>query len=450
MAAVTGSDEGSLRWWGPVAFTCLLLLVLSPVLSWWSPWAFAWLLPIYTLLVAGFGLLTLLLYGVPLVWATRFDRAERARGEEKPSLEIDLPGEDGRIVVMIHGTYARENEWSLPASPLGQALAPGAGLARLCWSGANSMRCRGLAARALRVELAALAERGYRHIALVAHSHGGNIALKACEDAATAARVSAIVCIATPFLTAWRPRLKRVGNLATRLGLVVQSLGLGMGFMLIGSTLVGPLDELGATRTLVATAASMALGLGIGLAGVLMALRLRFDDPRQALDPDIADAVFDGQAVAALRGRTLVVTRGGDEADGVLKLASLANRQIVSLANRDLRGRQREGLLDEAPRGLGGLMQGMAFGGLALLGAIPSLAFGVNALRSQTGVFLTSAETPPGAWTHQHFSGTTTSDGEGLYHSSLYADAEVVASIRHWLTERAVLAAPAPLHRDQT
>ena len=449
MAPPADADTDSPRWRGPVAVACLMVLAVSPMLSWWYPWAFAWLLPLHTLLVAGFGLLTLLLYGVPLVWATRFDRAERARGEEKPSLEIDHPGADGRIVVMIHGTFARQNEWSMPASPLGLALAPGAGLARLCWSGANSMRCRGLAARALRLELAALAERGYRHIALVAHSHGGNIALKACEDAATAERVSAIVCIATPFLTAWRPRLRRVGNLATRLGLMVQSFGLGAGFMLMGSTLTGPLDELGATRTLVATAACILLGLGIGLAGARMALRLRFDDPRQPLDPDIADAVFDGQAVAALRGRTLVVTRGGDEADGLLKLASLANRQIVALANRDFRGRQREGLLDEAPRSLGGLVQGMAFGGLALLGAIPSLAFGVNALRSQTGVFLTSAETPPGAWTHLHFSGTTTADGEGLYHSSLYSDAEVVASIRQWLTDRAVLAQPAPPQRDQ-
>lgn len=418
----------------------LLVTVLSPWLSWYAPIVFAWFLPLHILLVASFGLFTLLFYGTPLIGSWLFDRAERAHVTVDPVLELNLPGGDPtRVVLLIHGTFARKNEWTQPASPLATALSEATTVATFRWSGANSMRCRAAAAQGLRRSIEELTRRGYDHIGIVAHSHAGNIALKACEDPLTASRVQAIVCIATPFITAWRPRLRVVASWHARVGLALMAAGMGAGFMLLTQVLAGSLVEAQSTRVVIAGAASMLLTVVAGIAGLTLALRIRLDDPRQPLDPDIADSVFDADGVAPLRDRTLIVTRGGDEADGMLKLASLVNRQIVALANKDFDGRLKEGLLDVQASGFGGLSRGMVYGGLALSGAVPSLAFGVNALRSQTGVFLTSAETPPGEWTHRHFPGTGTGDGEGLYHSSLYGDGDVIAAIRRWLSDRGVM-----------
>jgi hypothetical protein len=70
------------------------------------------------------------------------------------------------------------------------------------WSGRNSHRARVRAGRALGDHLTALIERypGAAH-AIVAHSHGGNAAMYAVRTAGLAARIGAIVCMATPFVT---------------------------------------------------------------------------------------------------------------------------------------------------------------------------------------------------------------------------------------------------------
>ena len=52
----------------------LLAIVLSPLLAHvWPP--FAALLPVLALMLSMYALLVWLLFGVPLVWAQRFDRA---------------------------------------------------------------------------------------------------------------------------------------------------------------------------------------------------------------------------------------------------------------------------------------------------------------------------------------------------------------------------------------
>ena len=69
------------------------------------------------------------------------------------------------------------------------------------------MHSRRIAVEKLRMCIHELAGLGYKRVAFIAHSLGGNIALKDCEDPAAAGSVSAIVCLATPFISAWRPRL---------------------------------------------------------------------------------------------------------------------------------------------------------------------------------------------------------------------------------------------------
>ena len=73
------------------------------------------------------------------------------------------------------------------------------------WSGHNSVSARWEAALRLR-ETVAQSSREFpgAHQVVVAHSHGGNVALWAFSDPAAAARVLKVIALSTPFLTARR------------------------------------------------------------------------------------------------------------------------------------------------------------------------------------------------------------------------------------------------------
>jgi hypothetical protein len=113
------------------------------------------------------------------------------------------------VVTMIHGTFAKNALWTSDGSNLCNALReqlPGdLVIRRFPWSGANRNSDRIEAGKKL---AAALNENfaSYPDAAhfVIAHSHGGNLALYALDDSRLQEGLSGIICMNTPFISATR------------------------------------------------------------------------------------------------------------------------------------------------------------------------------------------------------------------------------------------------------
>lgn len=106
-------------------------------------------------------------------------------------------------ITLIHGTFARGAPWTQEGSPLWKDLQNrfkcSALIDRFDWSGDNTMIARVEAASELARHLDELKARfPSAKQYLVAHSHGGNVALYATEQT----QVYGVACMATPFLHA--------------------------------------------------------------------------------------------------------------------------------------------------------------------------------------------------------------------------------------------------------
>ena len=134
-----------------------------------------------------------------------------------------------RVVTTVHGTYARHATWIEPDSKLGQALTRrfGAGVvvAPFRWDGRNNPAARTEAKDKLREHLHCMA-RKYKlaqHY-IVAHSHGGNVALYALRDTSLRDAIAGVACLATPFLIS-RPRVlgskRMAAHIAGAVGLLL-------------------------------------------------------------------------------------------------------------------------------------------------------------------------------------------------------------------------------------
>lgn len=111
---------------------------------------------------------------------------------------------DMNHLVLLHGTFATEAEWTRDGSPLVNELQKRLHSSRMHrhgWSGRNSFAARARASCEL-VNLikTIIAEDKDARIAIVAHSHGGTIALEAMDSDEVRAHISAIACLATPVL----------------------------------------------------------------------------------------------------------------------------------------------------------------------------------------------------------------------------------------------------------
>jgi hypothetical protein len=123
------------------------------------------------------------------------------------------------IVTLVHGTRARGAAWTQPGSAFREALSVRLGGAvqfeTFEWTGRNSHEDRQEAAIALRglIDRNIRAAPASRQL-VVAHSHGGNIAIRAVADGVERAALAGIVTLATPFFAATR---RDVVSAATRL-----------------------------------------------------------------------------------------------------------------------------------------------------------------------------------------------------------------------------------------
>ena len=112
-----------------------------------------------------------------------------------------------RVVTLVHGTFARDAAWVRESSKLVAALRQSdlgpLSVRTFKWSGRNSHHARLDAGRALARHIVAIGNEypdASQHI--IAHSHGGNIALYAMRDDRARAATRDIVLLATPLVVA--------------------------------------------------------------------------------------------------------------------------------------------------------------------------------------------------------------------------------------------------------
>jgi pimeloyl-ACP methyl ester carboxylesterase len=109
------------------------------------------------------------------------------------------------VIVPIHGTWARKAKWIQPGSPLLSCLSKelgGAVVEPFLWSGKNSHNARRRAAEDLRTHIGKLTMNiAGSQIVVIAHSHGGTVALYAVEDTKTLVNVAGLICLSTPFIS---------------------------------------------------------------------------------------------------------------------------------------------------------------------------------------------------------------------------------------------------------
>lgn len=129
-------------------------------------------------------------------------------------------------VILVHGTWASRKPWTKPGSDMVTTLA-GSGcrqVERFTWSGRNTHCARVSAAVALKEILIKYAD---DRVIIVAHSHGGNVALAAMRLAGSerALRPSVpayLVALGTPFIiAARRPPEKAVLTRISTLGILI-------------------------------------------------------------------------------------------------------------------------------------------------------------------------------------------------------------------------------------
>jgi pimeloyl-ACP methyl ester carboxylesterase len=110
----------------------------------------------------------------------------------------------GIVFVIIHGTASRGAWWTRPESKIRRRLArhfdKRGHSVSFEWSGANSNVARLAAGRALARRILELDEEFNAPIYLVAHSHGGNIALYAMRDPSVEEKVAGVICMGTLFI----------------------------------------------------------------------------------------------------------------------------------------------------------------------------------------------------------------------------------------------------------
>jgi pimeloyl-ACP methyl ester carboxylesterase len=101
-----------------------------------------------------------------------------------------MPDTDPIHIILIHGTFARRADWIREEAPirryLGEALGDRAASTTITafdWSGRNSLKARTAATQKLQAKIHAIVAADERtRLYIVAHSHGGNIALQAVAD----------------------------------------------------------------------------------------------------------------------------------------------------------------------------------------------------------------------------------------------------------------------------
>jgi pimeloyl-ACP methyl ester carboxylesterase len=138
-------------------------------------------------------------------------------------------------VVFVHGTWASGSTWPLLEAEIRRAFGTEqVALQYLNWSGRNTVSARLSAAK----QLARLLETDSKYQPttrrfIVAHSHGGTVALLGTRDAALRMTIAGVICLSTPFVLVRPRRFSEVGSSIATLGFV-----LSLALVTIGAALI--------------------------------------------------------------------------------------------------------------------------------------------------------------------------------------------------------------------
>jgi hypothetical protein len=111
------------------------------------------------------------------------------------------------------------------------------------WSGRNSFAARSQAALELRTALARqIAEAPDARHVVIAHSHGGNIALYALRDPALARTTDAVVCLSTPFITTYHREFGESSRIVTGLAAIYVAVLTGLACATAALAAIGNTD----------------------------------------------------------------------------------------------------------------------------------------------------------------------------------------------------------------
>lgn len=183
--------------------------------------------------------------------------ADAADRPAKAPADIAAAMEQHPLVITVHGTFAADpsddgEQWWQRGSAFTTALAerladkgvPGIDVRPFHWSGLNSDQARLRAAAALAGTLAT-AKKADRPVAVIAHSHGGNVLMEALVQRRTRRPLAAVLTLGTPF---FRRRLKPLPTLIALfkvvLGLAVAPAMLMYAWMAFPTALDGSRIEL--------------------------------------------------------------------------------------------------------------------------------------------------------------------------------------------------------------
>lgn len=161
------------------------------------------------------------------------------------------------LIVTVHGTFAAdasddgEHWWqrgSAFTSALAESLAakgfPHVSVQPFHWSGLNSDQARLRAAAELAGVIAA-AKRSERPVAVLAHSHGGNVLMEALVQRRTRRPLAAVLTLGTPFFTRrLKPLPALIASFKVLLGLAVAPAMLMYAWMALPTALDGSRIEL--------------------------------------------------------------------------------------------------------------------------------------------------------------------------------------------------------------
>lgn len=103
-------------------------------------------------------------------------------------------------VILVHGTFARKADWINPGSLICDRFIDQE-VIRFRWSGRNSHKRRHLASLQLSHLLQQdIVDHPQVPRFIIAHSHGGNVALRAIQGLKDQKGISGLICMGTPFL----------------------------------------------------------------------------------------------------------------------------------------------------------------------------------------------------------------------------------------------------------
>jgi hypothetical protein len=234
---------------------------------------------------------------------------------------------DARVnVTLVHGTWARRAKWTRTNSALATRLVcAGAACTRFQWSGRNSHRARIRAARRLADHLRAqhALEPDIKQ-AVVAHSHGGNVALHAVWRLLEVDSPSLpVVTLATPFLFAHRKKVYSA---------VLYSAG-AVGFLLVFFPVLFLLALPGATIRISPSAIPL---LAVTSVVILQALAFLYWLASHGLPwrPETQERFVKQVAVPAADDGDLLVIRAAADEAGITLAATQVSGWVADLATR--------------------------------------------------------------------------------------------------------------------